>query len=69
MTTEAFVWFWVRNRMPKRLWKKCMEFEVQNSAEKLEKHFIDSRTGIAHKVRKYYSFFLKPLDHYMTKLR
>jgi hypothetical protein len=27
-----------------------MEFAVRNSAGKLEKHFIDPRTGIVHKV-------------------
>ena len=36
--------------MPERLWKRCMEFAVKNSAGKLEKHFIDPRTGTAHKV-------------------
>jgi hypothetical protein len=29
-----------------------MEFVVKNSAGKVEKHFIDPRTGLAHKVRK-----------------
>jgi hypothetical protein len=36
--------------MPERLWKRCMEFEVKNFAGKFEKHFIDPRTGTAHKV-------------------
>jgi hypothetical protein len=31
-------------------WKRCMEFAVKNSAGKLEKHFIDPRTGTAQKV-------------------
>ena len=50
---SAFVWFWVRTRMPERLWKRCMEFVVKNSAGKLEKHFIDPQTGTAHKVGDY----------------
>ena len=50
VTTKAFAWFWVRNRMPERLWERCMEFVVKNPAGKLEKHFIDPRTGTAHKV-------------------
>jgi hypothetical protein len=29
-----------------------MEFVVKNSGGKVEKHFIDPRTGLAHKVRK-----------------
>jgi hypothetical protein len=37
--------------MPERLWKRCMEFVVKNSAGKLEKHFIDPQTGTAQKVR------------------
>ena len=36
--------------MPERLWERCMEFTVKNSAGKVEKHFIDPRTGTAHKV-------------------
>jgi hypothetical protein len=36
--------------MPKRVWKKCMEFVVKNSAGKLEKHFIDPQTGTVQKV-------------------
>jgi hypothetical protein len=36
--------------MPERLWKRCMEFVVKNSAGKLEKHFIDPQTGTAKKV-------------------
>ncbi|CAB4011397.1 Hypothetical predicted protein [Paramuricea clavata] len=46
---SAFVWFWVRTRTPKRLWKRCMEFVMKNSAGKLEKHFIDPQIGTAQK--------------------
>ena len=49
---KAFVWFWVRPRMPQRLWKRCMEFTMKNSVGKIEKYFIDPQTGTAHKVRK-----------------
>ncbi len=47
---KIFVWFWVRTRMPERLWKKCMEFRMKNSVGRVEKYFIDPQTGIAHKV-------------------
>ena len=50
---KVYVWFWVRTRMPDRLWKKCMEFMANNSVGKLEKYFVDPRTGTAHKVRKF----------------
>ncbi|XP_028393393.1 uncharacterized protein LOC114517773 isoform X1 [Dendronephthya gigantea] len=46
---NVFVWFWVRNRMPERLWKRCMEFTMKNSTGVSEKYFIDPRTGTAHK--------------------
>ena len=36
--------------MPKRLWKRCMEFVVKNSTGNLEKYFIDPETGTVHKV-------------------
>ena len=48
---KAFVWFWVRNRVPTRLWKRCMEFTAKSFAGKLETHFIDLKTGITHKVK------------------
>ena len=37
--------------MPERLWKKCMEFQMKNSAGASETYLIDPRTGTAHKVR------------------
>ena len=42
---------WIRTRMPKRVWKRCMEFKIKTEAGKLETYFIDRRTGTAHKVR------------------
>ncbi|XP_028411771.1 uncharacterized protein LOC114534515 [Dendronephthya gigantea] len=30
------VWFWIRSSLPKRVWKKCMEFKETNDAGKLE---------------------------------
>ncbi|XP_028411770.1 uncharacterized protein LOC114534514 [Dendronephthya gigantea] len=30
------VWFWIRSSLPKRVWKKCMEFKERNNAGKLE---------------------------------
>ena len=48
---KAFVWFWVGTRMPTRLWERCMEFKVNNSAGKREKHHIDPKTGTVYKVK------------------
>ena len=36
--------------MPKRLWKRCMEFVVKNSTGNLEKYFIDPEIGTVYKV-------------------
>ncbi|XP_028411772.1 uncharacterized protein LOC114534516 [Dendronephthya gigantea] len=30
------VWFWIRSSLPKRVWKRCMEFKERNNAGKLE---------------------------------
>ncbi|XP_028416962.1 uncharacterized protein LOC114541174 [Dendronephthya gigantea] len=30
------VWFWIRSSLPKRVWKKCMEFKERNNAGKLK---------------------------------
>ena len=37
-------------RMPKRVWKRCMEFKMKTEVGKWETHYIDRRTGTAHKV-------------------
>ena len=36
--------------MPKRVWTRCMEFKMKTEAGKLERYYIDQRTGTAHKV-------------------
>ena len=36
--------------MPKREWKRCMEFKMKTEADKMETYYIDRRTGTAHKV-------------------
>ena len=45
MTQEAHVWFWIRTRTPKRVWKKCMEFQKKRDNGKEETYFVDERTG------------------------
>ena len=29
MRKDIFTWFWVRSSLPKKLWKKCMDYEVK----------------------------------------
>ena len=50
MIKNAFAWFWVRTSMPKRVWKRCMEFKLKTSQGVAETYFIDQITGTAHKV-------------------
>ena len=47
---KVYVWYWIRTRMPKRVWKRCMEFKITTEAGKLEAYYIDRRTGTAYKV-------------------
>ncbi|CAB4045674.1 Hypothetical predicted protein, partial [Paramuricea clavata] len=49
ITGKVYVWFWIRTRMPKRLWKRCMEFKMKTEAGKSESYYIDRATGTAHK--------------------
>ncbi|CAB4013488.1 Hypothetical predicted protein [Paramuricea clavata] len=49
ITGKVYVWFWIRTRMPKRLWKRCMEFKMKTEAGKSETYYIDRMTGTAHK--------------------
>ncbi|CAB4004934.1 Hypothetical predicted protein [Paramuricea clavata] len=32
---NVFTWFWVRSSLPKRLWKKCMDYQVKRDDGKL----------------------------------
>ncbi|CAB4029905.1 Hypothetical predicted protein, partial [Paramuricea clavata] len=43
------VWFWIRTSLPKRVWKKCMEFQERSSAGKLETWHVSNEGGIAKK--------------------
>ncbi len=44
------VWFWIRTSLPKRAWKRCMEFRERNTAGKLETWHVSNEGGIAKKV-------------------
>ena len=50
VTQQAFVWFWIRTRTPKRVWKRCMEFKKKRDDGKLETYFVDERAGTTHMV-------------------
>ena len=32
---KIFTWFWVRSSLPKKLWKKCMDYQVKKDDGKL----------------------------------
>ena len=51
------VWFWVRTSLPKRVWKKCMEYEKVGEGGKIVKEHVDERTGVPKKVRKLFQWF------------
>ena len=63
MTPQVYVWFWVRTRTPKRVWKKCMEFKKKSDDGKLETYFVDERTGATHMV-KYFVLMLFTIHIY-----
>ena len=50
LQSKVYVWYWMRTSMPKREWKRCMEFKMKTEAGKMETYYIDRRTGTAHKV-------------------
>ena len=35
VTKNVFTWFWMRSSLPKRLWKKCMDYQVKRDDRKL----------------------------------
>ena len=35
VTKNVFTWFWLRSSLPKRLWKKCVDYQVKRNDRKL----------------------------------
>jgi hypothetical protein len=50
LTGKVYVWYWIRTRLPKRLWKRCMEYKMKTKTGKFETYHIDKLTGTARKV-------------------
>ena len=47
-STEIHAWFWVRTSLPKRVWKKCMEYEKMENG-KIFKWHVDEHTNVPKK--------------------
>ena len=53
--TEIHAWFWVRTSLPKRVWKKCMEYEKMENG-KIFKWHVDEHTNVPKKVHTSYRY-------------
>jgi hypothetical protein len=47
---KVHTWVWVRSSIPKRVWKKCIEYTVTDKNGKKETYSLEENTGIRIKV-------------------
>ena len=53
VTKNVFTWFWVRSSLPKRLWKKCMDYQVKRNDGKLISYKLTGHSVIPVEVKMY----------------
>ena len=53
VTKNVFTWFWVRSSLPKRLWKKCMDYQVKRDDGKLISYKLIGHSVIPVEVKVY----------------
>ena len=51
VTKNVFTWFWVRSSLPKRLWKKCMDYQVKRNDGKLISYKLIGHSGVPVEVK------------------
>ena len=52
ITKQVVTWIWIRSSLPKRVWRKCIDFTITNKHGKEEKYRLDEETGLREKVGK-----------------
>ena len=55
VTKNAHTWIWIRSSVPKRAWRKCIEYIKTDSNGIKHKYRINEDTGIEEKVHYYHS--------------
>ena len=58
VTKKVFTWFWVRSNLPKRIWKKCMEYEVKGKDGELISYKFIGHSVLPIKVNIHYTHLL-----------
>ena len=53
VTKNVFTWFWVRSSLPKRLWKKCIDYQVKRDDGKLISYKLIGHSVIPVEVKKH----------------
>ncbi|XP_046846675.1 uncharacterized protein LOC124440339 isoform X2 [Xenia sp. Carnegie-2017] len=46
---EVYTWVWIRSSLPKRLWRKCIDYTVKDSQGNEESYRLDEETGVKEK--------------------
>jgi hypothetical protein len=63
---NVFTWFWVRSSLPKRLWKKCMDYQVKRNDGKLMPYKLVGHSVVPVEVYKYFKSFYQLLEFGQT---
>ena len=50
VTKDVNTWIWIRSSLPKRVWRKCIDFTITGPDGKKEKYRVDEETGLRSKV-------------------
>ncbi len=51
MKKNVHTWIWIRSSIPKRAWRKCIEYTVTDKNGKKEIYSVDEETGTQRKVQ------------------
>ena len=49
--TQVVTWIWIRSSLPKRVWRKCIDFTTTDKNGKKEMYRLDEETGLKEKGR------------------
>ena len=66
VTKNVNTWFWVRSNLPKRLWKKCMDYQVKGDDGKLISYKLVGHSVVPVKVCMFNQYSLINQRHHMV---
>ena len=62
VTKKVKTWIWIRSSLPKRVWRKCIDFTITGKDGEKVKYRLDEETGLKEKVWRFLEL-LKIISH------